>query len=122
MLSQDELDDLFAAFGKVQARPMFGGAGLYADGLMFAIDTEEGVFLKADPALSATLQARGARRFTYSAKGRTVRLNFWSVPEEAWDAPEDLALLARAALAFARREAERKSKPPGSPRRVRETM
>ena len=37
-----------------------------------------------------------------------MRLNFWSVPEELWDAPEELAELARSALAFARREAERK--------------
>ena len=57
MLSQDELDDLFAAFGKVQSRPMFGGAGLYADGLMFALDVGEGVYLKADDALAAALEA-----------------------------------------------------------------
>lgn len=117
MLTQDELDDLFAAFGKVHARPMFGGAGLYADGLMFAVDVGEGVFFKADEDLAATLEARGGRRFTYLAKGRTVKLNFWSVPEDVWDAPEELALLAHAALAFARREAERKLVTARSPRR-----
>ena len=48
MLSQAELDDLFCAFGPVRTRPMFGGGGLYADGLMFAIDVDDCIFLKAD--------------------------------------------------------------------------
>lgn len=117
MLSQDDIDDLFSAFGPVRARPMFGGAGLYADGLMFAIEVDDVIFLKSDVGLAAELEARGARRFIYEAKGRAVKMNFWSLPEDAWDAPEDLARLAHAALAFARREAEKKTRPKAKGRR-----
>ncbi|MEW6256811.1 MAG: TfoX/Sxy family protein [Pseudomonadota bacterium] len=111
MLSQEEIDDLFAAFGKVRRRPMFGGAGLYADGLMFAIDTEEGVFLKADTSLSKALEARGSRPFTYPSRGKTIRLGFWSLPENSLDNPEELAELAQNALAVARAAAEAKVAP-----------
>lgn len=119
MLSQDDIDDLFAAFGPVRTRSMFGGAGLYADGLMFAVEVDETIFLKADPQLAAELEARGARRFTYEARGRTVNLNFWSLPDDALDAPEDLARLAGVALSFARREADRKAAAPRAGRRKR---
>ncbi|WP_245454151.1 TfoX/Sxy family protein [Aquabacter cavernae] len=110
MLSDDEIGDLFAAFGPVRRKRMFGGAGLYADGLMFALETSEGLFLKADAAFGAELEARGAGRFTYEAKGRRVRLGFWSVPEAVLDDPDDLADLSRRALAVARRAAEAKRK------------
>ena len=110
MLSQAELDDLFRAFGPVRSRPMFGGAGLYADGLMFAVDVGDCIFLKADTDLAAELESRECRRFAYRARGREVMLNFWSVPEVAMDAPEDMARLAHAALACARRAAEHKTR------------
>lgn len=110
MLSQAELDDLFCAFGPVRTRPMFGGGGLYADGLMFAIDVDDCIFLKADSRLAEELERRGCRRFAYTARGREVKLNFWSVPEDALDAPEDMARLAHAALACARRAAEEKAR------------
>lgn len=110
MLSEDEIEDLFAAFGPVRTKRMFGGAGLYADGLMFAVDVGEGIFLKGDAAFGAELEARGARRFTYEAKGRVVRLGFWSVPEDVMDDPDELASLCRRALAVARGAAAAKRK------------
>lgn len=108
MLSAEEIEDLFAAFGAVRTKRMFGGAGLYADGLMFAVETQDGIFLKTDAAFGAELEARGARQFSYDAKGRTVRLNFWSVPEAVMDDPDELAALSRRALAVARSAAAAK--------------
>lgn len=108
MLTEDELSDLFAAFGPVRSRRLFGGAGLYADGVMFAIDTSEGVFLKADDAFASELEARGCTRFTYLAKGRVVSLPYWSLPEAALDSPEDMAELTRRAVAVALAGAQRK--------------
>ncbi len=108
MMDEDELADLFSAFGPVRSRRMFGGAGLYADGVMFAIDTGQGIFLKTDPAFAADLAERGCAPFTYSAKEREVRLPYWSLPEEALDAPDLLAELARRALGIARASAAKK--------------
>ena len=53
-------EELFAELG-CRARRMFGGAGLYAEGVMFAmIDDTETIRLKADAELAAELEA--ARR------------------------------------------------------------
>ena len=50
--------DLFADFGPVTIRNMFGGAGVYADGVMFAILAEDTLYLKTD-AFRLRLRERG---------------------------------------------------------------
>ncbi|NMN60219.1 DNA transformation protein [Xanthobacter sp. SG618] len=112
-MDEDAIADLFAAFGPVAVRRMFGGAGLYADGLMFALWAGDSFYLKADAALAEDLKGRGSVPFSYVAKGVTRTMGgFWSVPEEALDDAEDLAALARRALfvAHAANEAKAKAK------------
>jgi TfoX/Sxy family transcriptional regulator of competence genes len=52
------LEDLFLSFGPVSIRNMFSGAGVYAEGVMFAILVNDTLYLKAD-AVSARLRGRG---------------------------------------------------------------
>ena len=47
-MDSEAIKDLFAAFGTVTVRRMFGGAGIYADGVMIAIAFDGEVYLKAD--------------------------------------------------------------------------
>jgi DNA transformation protein and related proteins len=42
--------DLLSGFGPVTIRNMFGGAGIYADGVMFAILVDDTLYLNADRA------------------------------------------------------------------------
>ena len=115
-MDEDAIADLFAAFGPVAVKRMFGGAGLYADGLMFALWAGETFYLKADAALAEDLKGRGSVPFSYEAKGvvRTMG-GYWSVPEAALDDADDLAALARRALfvAHAASEAKAKARPIG---------
>lgn len=94
--------DIFAAFGPVRCRRMFGGLGLYADGLMFAIAVDDTIYLKTDAGFAAQLEAEGARIFAYERQGRRVTLGFWSLPEPALDDADAAAELARRALGVAR--------------------
>ncbi|MEP9356564.1 TfoX/Sxy family protein [Xanthobacter sp. KR7-65] len=112
-MDADLVADLFAAFGPVSVKRMFGGAGLYADGLMFAVAVRDIIYLKADAALAAELAARGSAPFSYEAKGAVRTMNgFWSVPEAALDDSDDLATLARRALAVARSAQASKAEKP----------
>ena len=52
------LADLFADFGAVTPRRLFGGAGIYADGVMFALAHGGKVYLKADDATVAAFRER----------------------------------------------------------------
>ena len=42
------LFELLTDFGDVEAKSMFGGFGLYLDGLMFAIVADDALYFKVD--------------------------------------------------------------------------
>ncbi len=98
--------DLFSGLGSVQPRRMFGGAGLYAGGVMFALVDEGRIYLKTDAALQADLAAAGAVAWIYTERrgpkaGVPQETSYWSLPEPALDDPEQACAWARRALAVA---------------------
>lgn len=94
--------DLLSGFGPVTIRNMFGGAGISADGVMFAILVDDTLYLKADQASSSAFAAEGKGQFTYAPAGKApVAMSYWEVPERLLDEPEELAAWAREALKVA---------------------
>ncbi len=108
MQHPDELKELFSAFGPISVRRMFGGAGIFADGIMFALVSDGEIFIKADQETIPALESDGSRPFTYGVKGRRVVLSYWRLPDRLLDDPEELARFARAALGAAHKAAARK--------------
>lgn len=109
-MDPETICDLFSAFGPVRLRRMFGGAGIYADGVMFALEAGGLLYLKADAAFAADLAERGSAPFGYVAKtGPRTIASFWRAPDTALDDADDLAALARRALDVARAAASQKA-------------
>lgn len=92
----DHLHEVFRDFGSIDARRMFGGYGIYHDGVMFALVSDEVLYLKADDATAADFESRGLGRFQYNKAGAVVSVSYFEAPEEIFDDPE-------AALEWARR-------------------
>jgi len=93
--------DLFAPFGPVAVRRMFGGAGIYREGLMFALVFDGAIFLKVDEASIPDFEREGSRPFVYTrakSPGKIGRasLSYWRLPERLYDDPEELAVWASA--------------------------
>jgi DNA transformation protein len=96
------IQDLLAEFGPISIRNMFSGAGIYAEGVMFAILVDDTFYLKADELFAQSFTAEGKRPFTYRRKGRPpVAMSYWEVPERLLDDPEELVAWARHAHAIA---------------------
>lgn len=96
--------ELLSAVGEVRARRMFGGCGLYVDGVFVAIIVGETLYLKADGQTQARFVRAGSRRFEYTARGKQrTSMGYWSVPPEAMDSPAVMAPWARLALEAALR-------------------
>ena len=98
--------DLFAGLGHVQPRRMFGGAGLYAGGVMFALVDDGRIYLKTDVTLQADLKAAGAVSWIYTERkgpkaGVPQETSYWSLPDDALDDPDQACAWARRALAVA---------------------
>ncbi|AXK83910.1 competence protein TfoX [Pseudolabrys taiwanensis] len=85
---------------------MFGGAGLWADDVMFALITRDVIYLKADDESIAAFEAEACTPFSYTTKnGRHTLTSYWRLPERLYDDPEELAVWARRALGVARAKA-----------------
>ncbi len=117
----DYLHELFAPLGALTARRMFGGHGLYLDGLFIAIVADGRLFLKTDAETTPAFLAAECAPFTFEAKGKSTEMSYWSVPDSAMDTSEDLAPWAKLAVAAAMRKpavkkAAKSSKKKAAPR------
>jgi DNA transformation protein and related proteins len=105
------IQELFAAFGAVKVRRMFGGAGLYADGVMFGLVSDGQIYLKADAATAKTFEREGCAPFEYGTKtGKRAVMSYWRLPDRLYDDPDELAEWARTALSVVRGSAAAKPK------------
>jgi DNA transformation protein len=89
---------------------MFGGHGLYHEGLMFAIVMDQRLYLKADDVNRPEFEALGLTPFTYAMKGKDVALSYWAAPDAIIDAPEDAVHWAKSAWDAALRGHKAKAK------------
>jgi DNA transformation protein and related proteins len=110
-VNADGLKALFEPFGAVVVKRMFGGSGIYAEGLCFAIESGGEVFLKVDAQSEAGFSAAGSSPFVYNARGKAMRTSFWRLPSAAYDEADELIRWAALGLDAARRAAAAKAKP-----------
>jgi DNA transformation protein len=108
-LDPEFIRELFAPFRPVTVKRMFGGAGVWHDGLMFALIFDGAIYLKVDEASIPDFKREGSRPFVYSrakSKGRIGRasLSYWRLPERLYDDPDELAVWAGQAFAIAERK------------------
>jgi DNA transformation protein len=105
--------DMLSPLGPVRVRRMFGGRGLYVDGLFMAIIDGGQLFLKADDATRERFVAAGCAPFTYPAKdGERLVMSYYQPPEEALESPPLMLPWARLALEAALRAANAKAAKP----------
>jgi len=76
---------------------------VYLDGLMFAIVSEDTLYLKADEMNRIEFEQAGCEIFGYARKGKRATLNFFRAPEDAMESPELMLPWARTAYAAALR-------------------
>jgi DNA transformation protein and related proteins len=111
-MSPDDIRELFSAFGLVEVRRLFGGAGIYADETMFALVHKGVIYLKVDDASVAAFDREQLEPFSYSRGGdRAALTSYRRMPDRLYDDPEELVTWARAALAAAGRSGARKRRP-----------
>lgn len=83
--------DLMDRFAAVRARAMFGGHGLYRDGVMFALLANGVLYLKVDDQTRAIFTKCNLRPFSFATKGRTVRLSYHEAPPQALEDSAEMA-------------------------------
>ena len=94
-MDNDALSDLFSGLGPVSIRRMFGGKGIYHNGVIIAVEMRGELRLKADEQLAPELEAAGCKQWTGSRRGKLVSMPYWTVPDGAMDNPDEMAGWAR---------------------------
>ncbi|GAB4524953.1 MAG: hypothetical protein Kow00133_13370 [Amphiplicatus sp.] len=119
----DLVRETFVSFGDIAVRRMFGGAGVYCDGLIFAIADDDAVYLKTDDETRPLFEAAGLAPFSYpSGDGTMTVMSYYAAPDEIYDDHEARARWTGLALDAARRAAAKKkpkSRRPGARRGVK---
>lgn len=86
----DFVVELMAGWAAVSARKMFGGYGLYREGLMFALIVGDELFFKTDKGNVAQFERVGSHPFVYQSQARTVQMSYWSAPEASLESPAEM--------------------------------
>jgi DNA transformation protein len=106
------LADELAPLGSITTRRMFGKTGVFCEGVMLGMVTEDVLYLRVDDQnAEAFEEAASSPPLSYVKQGRTIDLSFWRAPDRLFDDHEELLAWAREALAAAHRVAAKRGKP-----------
>jgi DNA transformation protein len=102
------VDQLTRVVAGVRARSMFGGVGIYAGDLFFALMDDDTLYFKVDDSNRADFEARKMGPFRpYGDEGEVMQ--YYAVPADLLEDPEGLRPWAEKAIAVAaRKKAKRK--------------
>ncbi len=105
------LREQLAPLGRIALRRMFGKTGVFCDGVMFGMVTDNMLYLRVDDGnRKAFEEAASWPPLNYAKGGTTIDLSFWRVPERLFDEPDELVDWARSALAAAHRVAAKRGR------------
>src|SRR3977135_657212 len=93
------LREQLAPLGRVTMRRMFGKTGVFCDGLMFAMVTDNMLYFRGEQGHRASFnEAETFPPLNNKKQGEIIDLSFWRAPEWLFDEPDELVEWARIAL------------------------
>jgi DNA transformation protein and related proteins len=102
--------ELMQLMGPVHAKRMFGGHGIFLEGLMFGLVADGVLYLKSDKQIESEFEQRNLETFKYNRQGKLLSLSYYQAPEEALEDIEIMNIWANKAYSAALRSAAKKRK------------
>ena len=100
--------DLLQLIGPVESKSMFGGFGMFLEGLMFGLVAGNELYLKVDTRNPQDYEDLGLQAFSFEKNGRQFKMSYYQAPEEAMEDAELLSDWASNAYDAAMRAAAKK--------------
>jgi DNA transformation protein len=98
--------DQLECLGPVQSKRMFGGAGLYFEGLFFAVVADDVLYFKVDDSNRSDYEAEGMEAFRPFPDKSTV-MGYYQVPIDVLENKDTLRDWAGKAVGVAERKADK---------------
>ncbi len=92
----------------VTAKSMFGGIGIYAEGLFFALIAEDRLYFKVDEKTRPEFERMGMEPFR--PYGEEHAMGYYEVPADVVEDPRELADWMRRAIAVASKAKRKKTR------------
>ena len=100
----EHVRELLTPLGEVSFRRMFGGAGVYRHGVMFALIVGDELYIKTDDETEARFRGAGSHPFTFQRKdGVMESMRYLSLPAADGDDADAASAWARLGLEAAMR-------------------
>lgn len=100
----DYILDLLLPLGGIKARKMFGGVGIYKDGIFFALVTgNDIVYFKVDDITRSDYEKYESKPFTYEKNKKIIALSYWEAPVDILENRDALEVWVEKAVQAARR-------------------
>ena len=100
--------DLLQLIGPVESKSMFGGFGVFLEGLMFGLVAGNELYLKVDAENRHDYEDLGLQAFSFEKNGKEFKMSCYQAPEEAMEDAELLSAWASNAYGAALRAAAKK--------------
>ena len=100
--------DLLQFIGPVESKSMFGGFGMFLEGLMFGLVAGNELYLKVDTQNLQDYEDLGLQAFSFEKNDRQFKMSYYQAPEEAMEDAELLSDWASNAYGAAMRAAAKK--------------
>jgi DNA transformation protein len=107
-MDAEGLQKFFAPFATVTVRGMFGGRGIYAEGLMFALQAADRLYLKTDDVNAPRFATAGSNPFVFPTPMGPKETSYWLMPASAHVDASEFKIWCALALEAARRAAAAK--------------
>jgi DNA transformation protein and related proteins len=103
------LREQLAPLGRLTLRRMFGKTGLFCDGVMFAMISDDSLYFRVDDGNREVFaEAAATPPLNYAKRGVRIDLAFWRAPDRLLDDADELVAWSRHALAAAHRVAAKR--------------
>lgn len=96
---RERIEEMLSGVVPIQTRPMFGGVGIYSDGLFFALIAEDKLYFKVDDSNKADFEKAGMEPFYPYNLPKPMK--YWELPETVLTNAKELSVWIDKALAVA---------------------
>jgi DNA transformation protein len=108
----DRVLTLLTPHGDIRARAMFGGYGLYLDGMIFAIIVQDRLYFKTDAETRPRFVRTGSKPFSYLRAGeKAVSMSYFEAPPRTMNSARAIMPWMELATIAARGAVKEKKKP-----------
>lgn len=88
----DYVVDTLSAFGEIKSKSMFGGHGIYKDGVIVGLIIEDELFFKVDESNKQDYIDHNSSPFSYDRGDKVISMSYWRVPLDILEDSDPLGI------------------------------